>query len=338
MNTQSVSPHGEPLDRTERSLILDMDVGVDDAIAIMYLAGHPEVHIAALGSVPGNAEAPLAADNARRVLELCGLGDVPVAVGAWRPLAQRLETAGSVHGDDGLGNTDQPPPRRGPTGEHAVDQLIRLAHERPGRYDLLATGPLTNLGAALVMDRDLPRLIRSVTVMGGSADGVGNASANGEANIWHDPEAAELVFQAGWPITMVGLDVTMATRLEEPELSAIAASQSPQARFATAILAHYLGIHELGLARRICPLHDPLAAGIAVDPSLIVRAVDTGVQVSRDGQTRGMTVIDRRPKYADQAGRQGPLTRVALEVDSARFVANLVRVLTTPLPPRADPA
>jgi purine nucleosidase len=338
LNTQAASASGELIDRTERSLILDMDVGVDDAIAIVYLAGHPEVRIAAVGSVHGNVEAPLAADNARRVLELCGLGDVPFAVGSWRPLAQQLETAGWVHGEDGLGNTNQPPPRRGPTGEHAVDQLVRLAHERPGRYDLLATGPLTNLGAALVMDRDLPHLIRSVTVMGGSADSVGNASANGEANIWHDPEAAELVFQAGWPITMVGLDVTMVTRLEEPELAAIAASEAPQAQFATAILAHYLGVYELGLARRICPLHDPLAAGVAVDPSLIVRALDTGVHVSRDGQTRGMTLVDRRPKYAGQEGREGPLTRVTLQVASARFVADLVRVLTTPLPPLADPA
>ncbi len=316
-----------------RPLILDMDVGVDDAVAILYLAGHPEVRIAAVGSVHGNVEAPLAAQNARRVLELCGLDDVPVAVGCWRPLAQDLATAGWVHGDDGLGNTNQPAPRRGPSGEHAVAQLIRLAHERPGSCDILATGPLTNLGAALVEDRDLPGLVRSVVIMGGAADGVGNASPTGEANIWHDPEAAELVFNAGWPITMVGLDVTMATRLEEPELERIASSDTPQARFATAILRHYLGVYERSFGgRRICPLHDPLAAGVAVDPGLVTRALETPVHVTRDGATRGMTLVDRRPKYMEAEGRPGPFTRVALEVDSRRFVDDLVGVLTRPLP------
>ncbi len=320
-----------------RSLILDMDVGVDDSVAILYLAARPDVRIAAVGSVHGNVEAPLAAENARRVLELCGLDDVPAATGCWRPMAQELATAGWVHGEDGLGNTNQPPPRRGPSGEHAVAQLIRLAHERPGIYEVVATGPLTNLGTALVMDRELPRLIRSVTIMGGSADGVGNAAPFGEANIWHDPEAAELVFNAGWPITMVGLDVTMVTRLEEPELAAIAAAATPQARFATAILQHYLGVYAKSFGgRRICPLHDPLAAGIAADPTLVTSALDAEVHVSRDGETRGMTMIDRRPKYMEAEGRRGPFTRVALQVDSQRFVDDLVGRLTRPLPGRPD--
>ncbi len=316
-----------------RHLILDMDVGVDDSIAIVYLAGRPDVRIAAVGSVHGNVEAPLAGENARRVLELCGLGEVPVAVGCWQPMAQPLQTAGWVHGEDGLGNTNQPPPRRGPSGEHAVAQLLRLVHERPGTYDIVATGPLTNLGTALVMDPDLPRLVRSVVIMGGAASGIGNATPTGEANIWHDPEAARLVFGAGWPITMVGLDVTMPTRLEEPELDAIAASPAPQARFVTAILQHYLGIYERSFAgRRICPLHDPLAAGVAVDPSLVTRAIEAEVRVSREGETRGMTIVDQRPKYMELPDRPGPPVRVALEVDSRRFVADLVRVITMPLP------
>lgn len=316
----------------QRSLILDMDVGVDDALAMIYLAGHPEVRIAAVGSVHGNIEAPLAAENALRVLELCGLDEVPVAVGSWQPLAQPLATAPWVHGEDGLGNTGQPAPRAGPTGEHAVAQLIRLGHERPGEYDVLATGPLTNLGAALVMDRDLPQLVRSVVVMGGAADGMGNATATAEANIWHDPEAAERVFNAGWPVTMIGLDVTMATRLEEPELELIAHSDTPHGRFAHAILQHYLGVYERGLGRRVCPLHDPLAAGVTVDPSLITESLATAVHASLAGETRGMTVVDRRPRYAGTPIDGGATARVALKVDSRRFVDDLVRVLTSPLP------
>ncbi len=321
------------------TLILDMDVGVDDAIAIMFLAGHQRARIAAVGSVHGNVEAPLAAQNARRVLELCGLDGVPVAIGCWRPLAQELATAGWVHGEDGLGNTHQPAPRRGPTTEHAVAQLIRLAHESPGTYDVLATGPLTNLGAALVEDRELPALIRSVVIMGGAANAVGNATPTAEANIWHDPEAAELVFNAGWPITMVGLDVTMATRLEEAELARISQADTAQARFASAILQHYLGVYARSFGgRRICPLHDPLAAGVAVDPDLVTDALASAVHVSRDGATRGMTLVDRRPKYAEAEDRSGPFTRVALGVDSHRFVDDLVRILTTPFPPPGSDA
>lgn len=322
-----------------RRLILDMDVGVDDAIAIVYLAGHPEVCIAAVGSVHGNVEAPLAAENARRVLERCGLDDVPVAVGCWRPLAQPLATAGWVHGLDGLGNTSPSAPRHGPSGEHAVDQLLRLAHESPGAYDVLATGPLTNLGTALVMDRELPGLIRSVVMMGGAADGSGNATVNGEANVWHDPEAAELVLNAGWPITMVGLDVTMSTRLEEDELERIAAAGTAHGRFVCAILQHYLDAYARSFAgRRICPLHDPLAAGVMVDPTLVTRALDVPVRVSREGLTRGMTVVDRRTKSAASPDRSGPLARVALGVDSRRFIDDLVGVLTRPLPGRTPGA
>jgi len=306
-----------------------MDVGVDDAIAMLYLAGHPEaVRIEAVGSIHGNVESSLAAMNARRVLELCGLGEVPVAVGCWRPLAQPLATAGWVHGEDGLGNTNQPEPAVPPTGEHAVDQMIRMVHERPGELDILATGPLTNLGAALVMDPELPSLVRSVVLMGGAANGVGNASPTGEANIWHDPEAAELVFTAGWPVTMIGLDVTMATRLEEPEIDALARSDSPRAAFASKILAHYLGVYAAAFdGRRICPLHDPLAAGVLVDPTFITEPLMAEVHVSGGSATRGMTVVDQRPKFAADQD-DATLTRVALGVDSRRFVTDLMTVLT----------
>lgn len=316
-----------------RSLILDMDVGIDDAVAIAYLAARPDAEIVAVGSVHGNVEAPLAALNALRVLETCGLPGVPVAVGAWRPLAQPLATAAWVHGEDGLGNTHQPAPLGRVSAEHAVDQLIRLVHERPGELDVVATGPLTNLGAALVLDRDLPRLVRSVVVMGGALHAIGNASPTAEANILHDPEAAQLVLAAGWPITMIGLDVTMETRLEADDLDEIAAAATPHGRFVASILEHYVGIYARAFGRRTCPLHDPLAAGIALDPSLVTAALDTDVRVELVGGTRGMTVADRRPWYQPPAEAQA-IVRVATEVDGRRFVDDLVRRLLAPLPIR----
>lgn len=314
-----------------RSLILDMDVGIDDAIAIAYLATRTDAEIVAIASVHGNVEAPLAAENALRVLETCGLDDVPVAVGAWRPLAQPLATAAWVHGEDGLGNTWQPAPRGHVSGEHGVDQLIRLAHERPGELDLVATGPLTNLGAALVMDRELPSLIRSVVVMGGAVHGIGNASPTAEANIVHDPEAAQLVFAAGWPVTMVGLDVTMETRLEPDDLDRLGAATTPHGRLVAAILDHYVDVYARAFGRRTCPLHDPLAAGIALDPALVTGSLEAEVRVELLGGTRGMTIVDRRPWYRPPAAAAS-IVHVATEVDSRRFVDDLVGRLVAPLP------
>ena len=209
----------DPRPTSRRKILLDADVGIDDAIAMLFLAGRPDVDIVGVGSVHGNIPSELAAANARRLLELCGLDDVPVAIGARRPMAQPLATAEWVHGADGLGNTNRPAPRRGPTGEDAVAQMLRLTREAPGEIDIVAVGPLTNLGLALCIDPSLAGRVRSVTVMGGTIIHEGNASATGEANIWHDPEAAQLVFSAPWPATMVGLDVTQVTRLRSAELA-----------------------------------------------------------------------------------------------------------------------
>lgn len=249
-------------------LLVDCDTGVDDALALLYLAAKPDVEILAAGSVHGNVPASLAATNTIRVLELAGLEDVPVAVGAHRPLAQALDTSEAIHGRDGLGNTNQSPPRGQPVAGSAAEQIVRLAREQPGSFDLLATGPLTNLALALLLEPELPALVPRVVVMGGAVRHAGNVTALAEANIWHDPEAAELVFSMPWAVTMVGLDVSMRTLLDAPTVERFANSSSPRARFAAAILEHYLGVYEAHHGVRACALHDPLAAAVAVDPTL----------------------------------------------------------------------
>jgi purine nucleosidase len=313
-----------------RHLILDMDIGVDDAIALMFLTTRPDIAIAAIGSVHGNTDAVSAAENGLRVLEVCGIDHVPVAIGAGRPLVRQTVLGPEVHGDDGLGNVAMPGARRRPAAESAPEQLIRLARERPGELDILATGPLTNVAIALCLEPRLSELVGSVVVMGGAANGIGNMSAVAEANIWKDPEAARMVFEAPWPITMVGLDVTMRTILDESAIARIADSDHPKARFATSILRHYLDFYQsvLGYERRICPLHDPLAAGITADPTLIVRALDADVVVDCGDDARGMTIVDQRrnggPSTAPSTG-----TKVVVDVDSERFVSDLVSALTS---------
>ncbi|HEU4572440.1 MAG TPA: nucleoside hydrolase [Candidatus Limnocylindrales bacterium] len=310
-----------------REVILDVDMGVDDAIAVLYLATRPSVAIRAVGTVHGNVSADGAATNALTVLDLAGLGDVPVAIGARRPLVRPAQFAPEVHGDDGLGNARPTRSERRPVATSAPDQLVALARSDPGRYDLLATGPLTNLAMALVFEPELPRLVRSVTIMGGSARAIGNMTPVAEANIWHDPEAAALVFGAGWPLTMVGLDVTMRTYLDEASIAAIAAGTSAFARFAGSILPHYLDFYESISGRRACPLHDPSAAAIYADSTLVTESVCAPVRIGLGDEVRGMTIVDRR-RDGGPVEDPGDAPRIVLGLDAGRFVPELVRALT----------
>lgn len=306
-------------------IILDCDVGIDDALAILWLADHwPGVEIAALGSVHGNAHADVAAANAQHVFDLVGLGHVPVAVGAEAPLAQPVSISGHVHGDDGLGGHGPKAPLRPFAAETAAEQLVRLARAEPGAYAILATGPLTNLALALHLEPELPQLVERVVVMGGAVTVPGNITAAAEANIFHDPEAAEAVFAASWPVTLVGLDVTMTAWLGEAELARIEADSRPRGRFAWSILQHYVGFYHGRYGIRGCALHDPAAAMLLLDPDLAEYA-DWPVRVELSGDlTRGMTLADRRgvPEERGAAGR--PAVRVATRIDRDRVVAGFL--------------
>ncbi len=295
-------------------VLLDCDTGIDDALAILYLTNSGRCDLIGVGSVHGNVTALTGARNTIRVLDVARLSGIPVVVGADRPLAQPVDISAHIHGEDGLGNTSQPAPSAEPTQGEAAQQIIRLARERPGELTLLAIGPLTNLGLALLLDPDLPKLIPHVVVMGGAAVAPGNVTTRAEANIWHDPEAADLVFTAGWPVTMVGLDVTMKALLSEADQKRIEHSQRDTARFCWDILQFYLDRYQEFMGLRTCALHDPLAAGIALDRSFATyRKTQLRVEL-RGERTRGMTVADLRP------GRQaeGPV-ELALEVDAEAF-------------------
>jgi purine nucleosidase len=310
-------------------LIVDCDTGVDDALALLYLARRPDVELVAIGSVHGNVPAEVGAANTLQVLELAGAGHVPVAVGARRPLAQDLDTAESVHGPDGLGGTARAP-RGHVTDESAVEQLVRLVRANPGEISLLAVGPLTNLGLALLVEPDLPRLVRQVTIMGGAFSVPGNVTATAEANVWHDPEAARLVFGAGWAqgperLRAVGLDVTDRTLLRAPQLARLAESDRPVARFASSMLAWYVDFYERRLGERACAVHDGLAAALLLEPELAtwdLRPVDVEL---RGELTRGTTIVDRRPQAGDSGGR--PPVAVATEVDDAGALERLMAAL-----------
>jgi purine nucleosidase len=307
------------------AVVVDCDTGVDDALALLYLIHRPQVDIVAAGCVHGNVPVAAVARNTLQVLALAGRADIPVAIGAARPLAQALHTSEAVHGGDGLGGAAREHEGTVAAGS-AAEQLVALARRRPGELSLLATGPLTNLALALLLEPRLPHLVRQVVVMGGAFAVPGNITPHAESNIFHDPEAAALVMEAPWPLTVVGLDVTMATILDGHRLARLASSQSPRAQFSWQALQQYLDVYERRLGRRGCPVHDALAAAILVQPDLAV-CDRVPVHVELEGRwTRGATLIDARPFPAVEPGR--PAVAVARRVQADLSLDQLVDALT----------
>jgi inosine-uridine nucleoside N-ribohydrolase len=306
-------------------LIFDCDTGIDDALALFYGATHGAEYVACTVT-HGNVPVDVGSRNTLTILEALGLPDVPVFSGAARPLAQPLMTAEFVHGQDGLGDAGVTPSTR-VAGDLAAVEIVRLARERPGELSLVAVGPLTNIGLALMLEPRLPELVRQVVVMGGAVGVPGNASELGEANVWHDPEAAELVVEAPWDVLFVGLEITMRTALPPAAIQRIAATEHPVGRLAWRIMQHYLDVYEKVLGERSCVLHDPLALALALDPALAtyrtVKAyVDTGTS-----RSRGAIVGDLRASAAAQDPAAPGFIRIVDELDTGAFHERFLQAL-----------
>ncbi|TAK26015.1 MAG: nucleoside hydrolase [Chloroflexota bacterium] len=307
-------------------VVIDCDTGVDDAMAILYGLLSPEIDVVALSTVWGNIWVETCTANTLRLLEIVGRPDIPVAEGAGKPLVgPKWRLGDGVHGADGQGNTNLPPPKLRASGETAAEQIVRLAHERPGELVLVPIGPLTNIAVALALDPEIASLYREVVLMGGNFLVPGNASRWAEANIWHDPEAAQIVFDAGWPITAVGLDVTLKCMLDQPKLERLRASGTPAGVHIDRITDYYLTRYEARRGRRECAMHDALALGIAVDRTLILNQRRCRVDVELNGtHTRGMTAADLRIWAPVDQGN----ANVVLEADGARFIDRWMEILS----------
>ena len=316
-------------------LILDVDTGIDDAIALLYACASPEVQLIAATCVMGNVTVTQAVRNTLTVLEVAERREVEVAAGAARPLVREHEPFSVVHGPEGLGDVVPRPPSRPASRRPAAGLIADVALERPGEVLLVATGPLTNVALAVAEEPELPRLLRGFVLMGGAFARGGNTTPAAEANIWADPDAAQAVFRAfsGGPEAKlplcIGLDVTERVIMTRGDLDAIceAAPESPVARFLREAVPHYMDFFATTRGLDGACMHDPLAVASAIDPSLVT-AQTTRVEVETDGLwTRGQTVAD----LLGLRGSPWPMgweteanARVALDVDERAFGDRLI--------------
>jgi purine nucleosidase len=238
-----------------------------------------------------------------------------------------------VHGDDGVGNAASTfgEPSSAPLAENAASLIVRMAREQPGEIVLVPIGPLTNIALALQLEPRLPELVRGLVWMGGVINGPGNVTAVAEADAAHDPEAAQMVFEADWPLTMVGLDVTDVTLMREEHFERLAMSDTVAASYLAAITPFYMDFYSKVLGFRACAMHSALTVAIVAHPDLVLEEVNLPVAVELQGSiTRGMTVADRRP--GSEAGARellpAKIVRIPLRVDEERFMDTFLRLTT----------
>ncbi|WP_235680298.1 nucleoside hydrolase [Paenibacillus albicereus] len=309
-------------------MIIDADTGIDDALAILYAVKSPLIQLEAIGTCFGNIGVEQATDNTLRLLKLAGAeGVVPVYAGADKAIAREFPGAKSdVHGENGIGGAVLPPSSQQAEAEHAADYYARVANERPGELTLVLTGRMTNLALALQKDPGIASKFKSVVVMGGAVLVPGNITPAAEANFWGDPEAAQVLFAAGLPLTVVGLDVTLQTLLTRADLDRLERQGGeegfPVARFLQDCFGIYFDFYgRVNDFQDSCPLHDPLAVIAAVRPELVTSRTLLASIACGDPLTAGMIVTDRRVKPS-----VGHPVAFALEVDAPAVVEELFSV------------
>jgi inosine-uridine nucleoside N-ribohydrolase len=293
--------------------IHDCDPGHDDMVAMLLAAAHPRIDLLAVTTVAGNGTLERTTHNARAICSMAGIHDVAVAAGAPGPLVGSLRTASHVHGESGLDGAELSAADVPLAAEHAVDLMARLLREAAQPVTLVPTGPLTNIALLLRTYPDLASRVREIVLMGGST-GAGNVEPLAEFNVHVDPEAADVVFSSGLPVTMCGLNVTHQALATKAVLERLRGLGTPLADTVVRLLLFFRDRYRDIWGLPAPPVHDPVAVARVIDPEL-VRCEEAHVAVELHGtHTRGATVCDR-------FGLRGrtPNASVAVELDTARF-------------------
>ncbi|HIW95876.1 MAG TPA: nucleoside hydrolase [Candidatus Corynebacterium gallistercoris] len=328
MNTQAPT--------TPTKIILDCDPGHDDAIAMLLAWGNPNLELLAITTVAGNQTLEKVTRNAHGVATVGNITGVPIAAGADRPLVAPQIIPEEIHGESGLDGPQLPEtaevasPQK--NNEHAVNLIARLVEEHePGEVTIVPTGALTNIALFARMYPHLVERVAGVTLMGGGHH-TGNMTPAAEFNILADPEAAKIVFEAGWPVTMVGLDVTHKVLATPERMDQLKGLGTDVAQFVAELVEFFGAAYMKERHYPGPPMHDPLAVAAVADPA-VLRTVRAPVHVETQGQFgRGQTIVDLRRTWNSQGGGQDPsvlgiaddsepgtVHQVAVDVDADRF-------------------
>ena len=315
---------------TPTRVIIDTDPGIDDALALILAFASSELRVEAITTVAGNVEVELAARNACAVLDVIDpRSRPPVAAGTGQPLKRALCTAQEYHGEDGLGGLSRfttsegtpryPDPRQSPVRPDAPTLIADLIGSAPGEIILICIGPLTNLAKAILSAPMKMAKVKEIVIMGGAIEVPGNVTPMAEFNIYVDPHAAEVAFTSGLPMTLVPLDVTEQVVLTLEQIEAVIRPIGNRVtQFvcdSTERLFQYMQ-ERTGCAE--IPLHDPLAVGVVLDPSLVVRRPFHAEVETGEGPAQGMTTADRG--QTRKARKKPPNLQVCTEVEAGRFV------------------
>jgi inosine-uridine nucleoside N-ribohydrolase len=301
-------------------IILDVDPGIDDALAILFAVKSKRLKVEAITTVSGNVHVDKGYLNTLKMLEVLREDFIPVAKGESKPLTRSHVDAEHIHGKDGLGNSDIPAPKLKLTSEHAVDLIVRkIMESEKDEFTLVATAPLTNIAKAFRREPSLAEKLKGLVLMGGAYGltkfGYGNVTSDAEYNIYEDPEAAQIVFQSGVKITAVGLDITMnpSITLTPKDIKQISSRQTPVTEVVRKITGQTLT--RMGQVF----LHDPITVAAAIDGTLVkTEEHRVSIDVS-EGITRGKTKI-RDDKVLNNV-------RVCVNIDASRFLDMFLTVI-----------
>ncbi len=302
-----------------RHLLIDTDTGSDDAVALLMAMKAPNVRIEAITIVAGNVPADKALQNALYMVELCQY-ETKVYLGAEKPLIRPLFTAQFVHGDDGMGDIGLDLQGRVPHPGHAVDAIIDMVNAFPNEIEIITLGPLTNLALALAKAPEIAPKIKSCVIMGGIGMGYGNVTPVSEYNIWVDPEAAQMVFQSGMKMTMVGWDISIKYAAFDQQATAeLRTLQKPLADFVVDIQGAKARFTAENSGKLGFDLPDPITVAVALDRSVATDVRSLYVEVALgEGLTRGQTIVDHTNIL-----KKEPNIEVVLEASRDKFLKML---------------
>ncbi|KAG7645200.1 putative uridine nucleosidase 2 [Arabidopsis thaliana] len=306
-----------------KKIIIDTDPGIDDAMAIFVALNSPEVDVIGLTTIFGNVYTTLATRNALHLLEVAGRTDIPVAEGTHKTFLNdtKLRIADFVHGKDGLGNQNFPPPKGKPIEKSGPEFLVEQAKLYPGEITVVALGPLTNLALAVQLDPEFSKNVGQIVLLGGAFAVNGNVNPASEANIFGDPEAADIVFTCGADIIAVGINVTHQVIMTADDKDKLASSKGKLAQYLCKILDVYYDYHLTAYEIKGVYLHDPATILAAFLPSLFTYTEGVA-RVQTSGITRGLTLLYNNLKRFEEANEWSdkPTVKVAVTVDAPAVV------------------